>query len=202
MKVGLTGGLASGKSTVAGWLAEAGFEVVDADRLVEDLYRAGRPGAAAVRELFGPTALDATGAVDHLALAKRVFSDPEALDRLEARVHPMVREAFADIAASAASASRPCVLEATLLVEAGYAPEFDLVVTVEADPQTRLARAVGRGLPEDDARARLEAQADSEFRSRAAHRVLRNDGTLDDLRRATDTLIAEILSLAGAEAQR
>lgn len=194
-RVGLTGGLASGKSTVAGWLAEAGFKVVDADELVADLYKAGRPGAAAVREMFGPEALDASGAVDHLALAQRVFSDPGALDRLEERIHPLVREAFADIVEAT---SAPCVLEATLLVEAGYAPDFDLLVTVEADPETRLARAAARGMSAEDARARLEAQADSEFRSRAAHRVIHNDGSLEDLRGATDELVADIRRLSAS----
>jgi len=197
--IGLTGGIAAGKSTIAGWLAEAGFPVVDADELVSDLYRAGQPGAEAVRELFGADALDATGAVDHHALAGRVFSDPQALERLESRIHPLVRDAFAAIAHATEG---PCVLEATLLVEAGYAPDFDIVVTVEADPETRVRRAIARGLPEEEARARLEAQADSGLRTRAAHRVLRNDGSLEDLRRSTDTMIKEIREMAGTAPAR
>lgn len=188
-KIGLTGGIASGKSTVAGWLAEAGFRVIDADDLVAGLYGAGQPGAAAVRELFGDGALDANGAVDHLALAELVFSDAEALDRLEESIHPLVRQAFARIVDEA---DRPCVLEATLLVEAGYAPDFDFLVTVEADVEKRIARAVARGLQEEEVRARLEAQASREFRSRAAHRVLTNNGSLDDLQRATYELVAEL----------
>lgn len=196
MRIGLTGGIASGKSTVAAWMAEAGFKVVDADDLVAALYEAGQPGAEAVRQLFGDQAIGPSGAVDHLALAARVFSDPDALDRLEERIHPLVRDSFARIAGEA---PEPCVLEATLLVEAGYAPGFDLVVTVEAEEDTRIARALARGLGEDEARARLEAQADSEFRSRAAHRVLRNDGSLEELRRDVDLLIAEITAL---DAQR
>ena len=114
--VGLTGGLASGKSTVADWLSRAGFTVVDADEVVADLYRKGEAGTAVVRELFGAETLDADGAVDHARLAERVFSDPQALESLEERVHPLVRERFAE---SARSSQAPTVLEATLLVEAG-----------------------------------------------------------------------------------
>lgn len=189
--IGLTGGIASGKSTVAGHLAEAGFTVVDADQLIADLYRADQPGAEMVRELFGEAALSEGGAVDHGAVAEIVFSDPEALERLEAAVHPLVRAAFAEIARKS---DTPAVLEATLLVEAGHAPDFDLVVTVEADAETRIARAVARGLTEAEARARLEAQADSELRRRAAHRVIENDGSLEDLSRASAALIEEVRS--------
>jgi dephospho-CoA kinase len=189
-KVGLTGGLASGKSTVARWLAaEEGFTVVDADRLVAELYRPGAPGAAAVRELFGAEALTADGGVDHARVADLVFTDPAARRRLEEAVHPLVRER---LAALASAASGVVVLEATLLVEAGYAPDFDLVVTVEAEPEARLRRAVARGLDERSARARLAAQGSGEARQRAAHRILRNDGTLDELRAQVDALVQEI----------
>ena len=191
-RIGLTGGLASGKSTVAGWLAEAGFLVIDADRLVAELYQAGGEGARLVADLFGPDYVDASGAVDRARLGERVFADPEARKSLEAAVHPLVRRRFAEIALAA---DRPVVLEATLLVEAGYAPDFDLVVTVEADPAVRLARAVARGLDPVQARARLEAQGSGEARRQAAHRILANDGSLADLRRQVDALIAEIREL-------
>ena len=186
-KVGLTGGLASGKSTVARMLAEAGFTVVDADRLVAELYGAGEPGAAAVAALFGPEMLDAEGAVRHQRVAERVFADPEALRRLEQAIHPLVRERFARLAAGS---SGPWVLEATRLVEAGYAPDFDTIVTVEADPELRLRRALERGMDESSARARLAAQGDGEERRAAAHVVLDNNGEPDDLRRQVETLIA------------
>ena len=196
--VGLTGGIASGKSTVGKWLAEAGFTVVDADEVVDGLYRSGEPGAAAVRDLFGAEALDATGSVDHARLAEQVFSDPKALELLEERVHPLVRERSAEIARNA---NGPAVFEATLLVEAGYASDFDLLVTVEAEAERRIERAVARGLPEAEARARFEAQADRSVRERAAQRILTNDGTLKDLRRKVDRLVEEIRELAaGAEA--
>jgi dephospho-CoA kinase len=192
LRVGLTGGLAGGKSTVARWLAEAGLLVVDADALVADLYRPGGEGTARVAALFGPGFLDPSGAVDRPKLAAKVFADLEARQRLEAEIHPLVRRRFADLAAAAAG---PAVLEATLLVEAGYAPDFDLVVSVEADPQIRLARAIARGLAAGQARARLAAQGDGAARRAAAHRTLTNDGTRDDLRRQVDALLAEIRDL-------
>ena len=189
VRVGLTGGLASGKSTVARWLAEAGLTVVDADRLVARLYEPGGEGAARVAELFGRDYLDSRGAVHRQKVAARVFQDDEARRRLEQAVHPLVRRRFAEIAAASAG---PAVLEATLLVEAGYGPDFDLVVTVEADPELRLERAVERGMPEEEARARLAAQGDGTARRAAADRVLTNDGTLEELRRQADELLEEI----------
>jgi dephospho-CoA kinase len=189
LRLGLTGGLASGKSTVARLLAERGATVVDADRLVADLYRPGEPGAQAAAELFGPQVLDAAGAVDHGRLAEVVFTEPEARRRLERAVHPLVRERFAEIARGTEGV---VALEATLLVEAGYAPDFDRVVTVEADPAVRLARAVARGMPETEARRRLAAQGEGEARRAAADTTIRNDGDLAGLERQVDALAREL----------
>jgi len=186
VKIGLTGGLASGKSTVARQLADAGLVVVDADELVADLYRSSQPGAAVVRELFGQELLDSDDAVDRPRLAAKVFTDTDALERLEQRIHPLVRGMFAKLAAAVSS---PIVLEGTLLVEAGYAPDFDLLVTVEANAKTRLERAVARGLSPEEARARLVAQSDGELRRRAAHRILRNDGSPEELQEQVDELV-------------
>jgi len=185
--VGLTGGLASGKSTVAEMLREEGFNVVDADRLVAELYQPGGAGAQAVAELFGEEVLTETGAVDHPKVAEVVFADPKARKRLEAVIHPLVRRRFRDIAQATEGIS---VLEATLLVEAGYGPDFDLVVSVEADPELRLERAVERGMEREAARARLEAQGDGETRRAGADRIVENDGSLADLR-------ADVARLAG-----
>ncbi len=215
-RVGLTGGIAGGKSTVARLLAERGVTVVDADRLVAALYEPGEPGARAVAELFGDDLLDERGAVDRERLAERVFGDAangQARARLEAAIHPLVRERFARLAADLASGlprrrdpapgQQPdppspvhrrdiVVLEATLLVEAGYGPDFDLVVSVEADPATRLQRAIGRGMTEAEATRRLAAQGDGAARRAGADVVLDNDGTLDELARAVDALLARI----------
>lgn len=187
--VGLTGGLASGKSTVAGWLGEAGFEVLDADRIVAQLYAPGGRGAAAVAALFGNAVLAADGSVDRPRLAEVIFADDEARRRLEAAIHPLVRERFQEIAAAADGV---VVYEATLLVEAGRASEFDLVISVESSPEAQLERAVGRGMEEASARARLEAQGDGETRRQGAHRILRNDGSLEELRAKVNALVEEL----------
>ena len=196
LRVGLTGGLAGGKSTVAGWLRDAGFTVVDADRLVADLYQPGGQGAALVRQLFGPEAIDAEGGVDRAKVADRVFSDPEARRAREQAIHPLVRERFTEIARGARGV---VVLEATLLVEAGYGPMFDFIVTVEADAEARLRRAIARGLDEASARARLVAQGDGKERKEAAHRVIDNCGGLPHLRRQVDELIEELSRMAARE---
>lgn len=193
LRIGLTGGLASGKSTVSQWLREAGFQVIDADRLVAELYQSGGKGAAAVRDLFGSEALNAEGGVDHARVAAKVFQDPQARRALERAIHPLVRERFAEIAEQAKGI---VVLEATLLVEAGHAPEFDFIITVECDAPTRLARAVSRGMDEAAARARLLAQGDGKERRDAAHRLIDNCGDLAHLRHQVDELIVELRRLA------
>jgi dephospho-CoA kinase len=192
-RVGLTGGLAGGKSTVAGWLRDAGFTVIDADRLVADLYRPGGEGVEAVRSLLGSEMIDAEGGVDRAKVAARVFADHEARRNLEKAVHPMVRRRFEEIAERSEGV---VVLEATLLVEAGYGPLFDFIVTVEADAETRLQRAMARGMNEASARARLVAQGDGEERKNAAHRVIDNCRDLPSLRRQVDELIEELSRMA------
>lgn len=194
LKVGLTGGLASGKSTVARRLAAAGLNVVDADRLVAELYRPGAAGSAAVAELFGHDLLAADGAVDKARLAALVFSDPESRRRLEAAIHPLVRRRFAELAQAATGA---IVLEATRLVEAGYGPDFDLVVTVESGPQRQFERAVARGLSADEAGARLRTQGDGATRRAGAQVTLRNDGDLAELEAQVDRLVARLRAAAG-----
>lgn len=193
LHVGLTGGLAGGKSTVSQWLRDAGFEVVDADRLVAELHQPGGEGAAAVRRLFGPEMLDEQGGVDHAKVAARVFSDPESRKALEAAIHPLVRQRFEEIAGRSQGV---VVLEATLLIEAGYAPLFDLVVTVEAPCEARYERAVARGMNPETVRARILAQGDGEERREAAHRLIDNSGDEAHLRRQVDELIEELNRLA------
>jgi dephospho-CoA kinase len=198
-RVGLTGGLASGKSTVARRFVDAGFTVVDADQVVADLYRPGEAGAVVVAELFGKELLAADGAVDKPRLAALVFSDPAARQRLEARIHPLVRQRFA---ALAQAASGVLVLEATRLVEAGYGPDFDLVVTVESAPGLQLERAVARGLRRADAEARLRAQGDGGTRRASAQVELHNDGSLQALDAEVGRLVARLRAAAGRVAPR
>jgi dephospho-CoA kinase len=196
LRVGLTGGLASGKSTVAGWLRDAGYLVIDADRLVAELYQPGGEGVTIARRLFGPEVIDEQGGVDRAKVGARVFSDPDARRALEAAIHPLVRKRFEEMTADMEGV---VVLEATLLVEAGYGPMFDFIVTVEADAETRLRRAVARGLEDSAARARLVAQGDGKERKEAAHRVIDNCRDLPFLRRQVDELIEELSRMASRD---
>ena len=199
LRIGLTGGLASGKSTVARLLSGAGFQVVDADEIVAQLYAPGQPGAQAVAKIFGANYLGKGGAVDKPRLARLVFADGAARATLEAAIHPLVRAFFSRLATAADSPTdlasarpRPIVLEATRLVEAGYAPDFDLIVTVEASPEKQLARALARGMSRDEALRRLKAQGDGSERKAAAHQILQNDGSMEELQEKVAELVAEI----------
>lgn len=193
LTVGLTGGIASGKSTVARRLAAAGLTVVDADRVVAALHAPNGAGARAVQEILGRSFLAPDGATDKEKVAARVFADPTVRERLEAAIFPRVRERFGEIARSTDGV---VVLEATKLVEAGFAGDFDVVVTVEAPLETRIERAVRRGLSPAQARARLAAQTDEATRRAAADVVLENAGTRDELERAADTLAERLRARA------
>ena len=188
-RVGLTGGLAAGKSTVGALLRRAGMQVVDADRLVEDLYRPGATGSAIVRRLFGADFLEPDGTVDRPRLAARIFADAGARRRLEAEIHPLVREVFE---AMAGDAPGIIVLEASLLVEAGWTDGFDMIVTVEANPSARRQRATDRGLDPEAAASRIAAQSGEESRCAAADVVLHNDGTLAELEHQVEALVAAL----------
>jgi dephospho-CoA kinase len=180
LRIGLTGGIGSGKSTVSRLLAERGAVIVDADRIAREVVERGTPGLAAVVEAFGDGVLSADGALDRPALAAIVFSDPEARARLDGIVHPLVRSRSAELAA-AAPPDAVLVNDVPLLVETGQAGSYDLVLVVEADEETRVARLVQRGLTAGDARARIAAQATDEQRRAVADVVLDNSGSLEDL---------------------
>ncbi|MGY1838557.1 MULTISPECIES: dephospho-CoA kinase [unclassified Modestobacter] len=175
LRIGLTGGIGSGKSTVAALLAERGALVVDADRLAREVVAPGTPGLAEVVAAFGDGVLAADGSLDRPALAAIVFSDPAARARLDAIVHPRVRARAAELVA-AAPAGSVVVQDVPLLVETGQAGSYDLVLVVEAPLETRVSRLVERGLAEDDARARIASQATDEQRRAVADVVLANDG--------------------------
>jgi dephospho-CoA kinase len=178
--VGLTGGLASGKSTVARILGDLGVPVLDADRVVHDLYRPGAPGAQAVEELFGPDMLDAEGGVDRGALGRLVLSDPASRRRLEARVHPLVRERIGRWLGERPP-DAPAVVEAALMVETGSWRAYDVMMVVWCSSQQQLDRARMRGLSPDRVDALLEAQLPLEAKREYADVVVDNTGDLEDL---------------------
>ena len=199
LRTGLTGGLASGKSTVAAFFRELGAFHVDADRIVHELLA---PGGAAETEVvarFGRGIVGAGGVIDRKALGTIVFADPRARAELNAIVHPKVR---AEIARRlAAHASGPAVapvaiVDAALLVESGIPLDLDALVVVACDEATQLARAVGRGLTEEDARARIAAQAPIEAKIATADFVIDNDGSLDETRRRVGAVWEELLRRA------
>lgn len=189
-RIGLTGGLAAGKSTVAGMLEDRGLEVVDADRLVAELYGAGQEGARRIESLFGGDYLTESGAVDRPAVAGLVFDDPRSRRRLEEAIHPLVARRFEEIVSESDGL---VVLEASLLVEAGWAENFDVVVTVEAPREVRIERAMERGLSREEAEARLDAQETEEARRAAADFVLENGGSLTALEGQVEELVAELM---------
>ena len=190
LRIGLTGGIGSGKSTVSGLLVERGAVLVDADRIAREVLEPGTPGLAAVVEAFGEGVLSADGSLDRAALAAVVFTDDGARRRLDALVHPLVRQRSAELVAAAPD-DAVLVNDVPLLVETGQAGSYDLVVVVEAERETRVARLVARGLTEADARARITAQATDEQRRAVADVVLDNSGSLEQLAAQVDRFWAE-----------
>jgi dephospho-CoA kinase len=187
LRIGLTGGIGSGKSTVSRLLGEHGAVVVDADVIAREVVAPGTPGLAAVVEAFGPTVLAADGSLDRPGLAAVVFADPQARRRLDGIVHPLVRARAGELEA-AAPADAVVVHDVPLLAETGQGSSYDLVVVVEADPAVRVARLVQRGLTADDARARIAVQATDEQRRAIADVVLDNSGTPEQLAEQVERL--------------
>jgi dephospho-CoA kinase len=188
LRVGLTGGIGSGKSTVAARLVERGAVLVDSDRLARDVVAPGTEGLAAVVDAFGPGVLAADGTLDRSALAAVVFDDAAARAKLNGIVHPLVRRRSAELIA-AAPADSIVVQDIPLLVEGGMAARFPLVVVVHAEAAVRVQRLVEqRGMPETDARARIAAQADDAARRAVADVWLDNSGPPEALVAAVDDL--------------
>ena len=198
LRVGLTGGLASGKSTVARMLADRGAAVFDADALVRDLYQPGGAADHAARDLFGADVLDASGAVDRVKVAEIVFRDPAKRHALEARIHPIVREERERRFGQAAWAgARVAVCEASLLFEARTEDEYDRVLLVTAPEDERVRRWTARGGTEEDARRRIAAQMPSEEAARRADDVIVNGGSPEELRRQVEEVWERWLAAEG-----
>jgi dephospho-CoA kinase len=189
--VALTGGIASGKSTIAGRLAEHGAIVVDADRIVRDVQAPGSEVLAAIADAFGEGMLHPDGSLDRAALGARVFGDADAVARLNAIVHPAVRAESARrfAAAFAADPDAVVVYDVPLLVEARVDDPWELVVVAHAPAQVRVRRLVElRGLTPAEAEARLASQVSDEARLRIADVVIETAGTLDETLLQVDEL--------------
>jgi len=195
LRVGLTGGIGSGKSEVSRRLAALGAVVLDADAAARAVVEPGTPGLKRIAQTFGPGVLRPDGALDRAKLAEIVFADDAARKKLNAIVHPLVHEHMraAEQAAVQAGGDDVIVVHAVpLLAEGGRAGEFDLVIVVDLPPETQVERLAGRGMPEEQARARIAAQATREQRLAVAGIVIDNSGTLADLDRQLSEIWADL----------
>jgi len=190
LRVGLSGGIGSGKSTVARGLARRGAIVIDADAIAREVVEPGRPGLAAVVDRFGPEVVDAGGRLDRPVLAALVFDVAAARADLNAIVHPLVAAETARRLAGAPP-DAVVVLDVPLLVEAARSG-YDVVVIVEAPEAVRLERLVARGMAEEDARRRMATQASDAERRKVADVVLDNSGSEDGLEAQIDSLWAQL----------
>ncbi|MFG2719480.1 dephospho-CoA kinase [Streptomyces sp. NPDC048416] len=197
LKVGLTGGIGAGKSEVSRLLVSYGAVLIDADRIAREVVEPGTAGLAAVVEAFGPTILSEDGTLDRPRLGGIVFSDPDRLATLNKIVHPLVG-ARSMALESAAGPDSVVIHDVPLLTENGLAALYDLVVVVDAAPETQLDRLVRlRGMTPDEARARMAAQADRAQRLAVADLVIDNDGALEALEPQVREVWAELVRRAG-----
>jgi dephospho-CoA kinase len=194
--VGLSGGIGSGKSTVARALAARGAVVVDSDAIAREVVEPDRPGFVAVVARFGLGVLDGHGRLNRPALAQVVFADEEARRDLNAIVHPLVA-AETQRRVAAAPPGSVVVMDVPLLVEAARGG-YDVVVIVEAPPEVRLERLAARGMDEADARRRMAAQATDAERRALADVVLDNSGSPEKLERQIDSLWADLTARLAA----
>lgn len=185
--VGLTGGIGSGKSTVGRLLAERGAILIEADALAREVVEPGTPGFERVVEAFGTGVVTPQGSLDRAALAREVFRDGGRRRALEAIVHPEVARRFAEEVERYRGTDRIVVYAVPLLVERGLAPAFDVVLTVAAPEEQRIARVVAeRGSDPDEVRARIASQVGDPERAAVADRVIVNAGSREDLARAVE----------------
>lgn len=186
LNVALTGGIGSGKSTVADFLDELGAYVIDSDQLARDVVERGTPGYEAVLAAFGDGIL-ANGEIDRAKLAEIVFKDATARATLESIIHPLVRDA-AEKMVKSLPADAVVINQIPLLVETDGAKRFDFVITVSADEDIRRRRLIERGMKDYEITKRLAAQVNDGAREAIAHSVIRNNGSIDELRNVVEEL--------------
>lgn len=193
-KIGLTGGIGSGKSTVAKLLADAGFKVVDADQIAREIMEPGSPVLDDVADAFGADVIREDGTLDRGKLAGRAFVDKRATEKLNSITHPAIRAESERRFADAEAAGEPAVVyDMPLLVDIGMHRDMDLTVVVDVDAEERVRRLVSsRGLDEADARARIAQQIDDATRKAAADVIIDNNGAIEALRPQVDELIARL----------
>ncbi|MEU0568108.1 dephospho-CoA kinase [Nonomuraea sp. NPDC005983] len=196
LTIGLTGGIGSGKSEVSRRLAARGAVVIDADKIAREVVEPGTPGLARVVATFGDGVLHPDGSLNREKLGGIVFADPDRLAALNAIVHPLVGERVAALQAQAAD-DAIVVYDVPLLAENNLAPMYDVVVVVDASDEVRIARlAEHRGMPEQDAKARIAAQAGREERLSVADVVIPNEGSLEDLEARVDAVWQDLVRRA------
>jgi dephospho-CoA kinase len=206
LRVGLTGGIGCGKSSVVEMLREMGVPVIEADDLVHELSRAGEAVHEEIVEAFGREILAENGEIDRARLAGIVFGSPEKLERLNRIVHPRVLERTERwMGERRREGAQLVVVEAPLLVEAGFHRRLDRLVVVWCRPEQQIERLSGRGMSGEEARQRIAAQMPAEEKMRLADYLIDNSGTRDQTRRQVDILVkkleAEAREAAGAEAK-
>jgi dephospho-CoA kinase len=199
LKVGLTGGIGAGKSEVSRLLESYGAVLIDADKIAREVVAPGTPGLAAVVEAFGPEILSPDGTLDRPKLGSIVFADSDRLATLNSIVHPLVGARSMELE-KAAGPDAVVIHDVPLLTENNLAPLYDVVVVVDASPETQLDRLVRlRGMAESEARARMAAQATREQRRAIADLVIDNDGPLENLEPQVRKVWAELVQRAAAQ---
>jgi dephospho-CoA kinase len=193
LTVGVTGGIACGKSLIGTLLKDGGIAVCESDQLGHTIIEPGTPAYCEIIEAFGDSVLDESGAIDRGELGRRVFSDSRERERLNAIVHPRVRQAWKAWLSDRPQDSEVAAVIVPLLYEVGAEGEFDVVICVSASEPTQMARLVDRGLSESDARFRIAAQMSTEEKAARADYNIQNDGTKESLEVKTLEVMDTIL---------
>ena len=193
-RIGLTGGIGSGKSTVAGLLASAGLVIIDADQIAREIMEPGSPVLGRVADEFGADLIGQDGALNRAELARRAFASEEATQRLNAITHPAIRaESQRQFDRAEQAGAEAVVYDMPLLVDLGMHQQMDLTVVVDVDAEERVRRLVAhRGLDEADARARMARQLPDDVRNAAADVIIDNNGPLEDLAPQVTALVKRI----------